>query len=166
MALPPILDPLGSRVASSGGPSHCTESRETPKQRLPRAGSRTPDIQVPSASSLKEPRARDITPATLEGELLASQFEEFRIPDRRFRPGVPRNLSPRLPGWKNLGDGLQAPQPVCFGYKCPLLQGHPGIWASPALQPGGGLIPAPSVRGTQESVPSTGLSRSLRNLGP
>lgn len=41
--------------------------------------------------------------ATLEGELLAPRFEEFRIPDRRFRPGVSRNLSSRLPGLEEFG---------------------------------------------------------------
>lgn len=119
--------------------------------------------RCPAPPPWRSPESGTSAPATLEGELLASQLEECRIPDRRSRPGVPRNLSPILPRWEELGLWTASAPASLFWA---LLQGHPGVWDSPALQPGGGLIPAPRVRGPQESVPPTALSRSLRSLGP
>lgn len=77
-------------------------------ERLRSAGFRVQlrGIQRPRCPAPPPWRSRESgtsAPATPEGELLASQCEECRTPDRRFRPGVPRNLSPILPRLGELG---------------------------------------------------------------
>lgn len=68
-----------------------------PAAQTPTSKLKDPKIQVPSAPFW---RSRESGTAA---ELPAPGFEEFRILDRSFPPGLPRSSSTRLPGLEELG---------------------------------------------------------------
>lgn len=148
---PPIPEPEGSTVADSSLPKLHRVLRD-PRSPGPSVQARGPQISrcpAPPPGGARSPGHQRC--ATLEAELPAPGFQEFRIPDRRFPPEFPRKLSPGLPGFEELGIRTPSAPSSPFGVEAPATSRGPWNLGLPALPPGVGLIPALRVRGTQES---------------
>lgn len=146
----------GSKVVDSGVASLHRALRDPKAQAKGTQISRCPAPPPGGAGSPGHHSARSLRPSFLHPGLknLGSQTGDYlqAFPDIRAQIS---ELGIRTPS---------APASL-FGAETPPLQGDPGIWDSPALPPGDGLISAPRVRGTQESGRPTALSRRLRSLG-